>query len=242
VSFTPALVCKVQEQFRGCFVSAYAGRSDQVVDMVLHNEADICVSATFPDDVEVFRAIPIMHEQFILVTAKGLLHRNEDILGQLHKTPFVQYSDSVPIGRTIKQHMPRPRLKRSRLEDGDSNQCMDTENRKFVKRLKRWCRTTAIPARPPSSNTPEIWTVGPAPLYCRKKKQTLISQVSEAEKKDIRCAYTQVKRFAEAPKKSLTEFSTETEPGVIPGQRIIPVSWPDVMFQAGDTRIFRLQS
>jgi sulfopropanediol 3-dehydrogenase len=56
------------------------------------------------------------------------------------------------------------------------------------------------------------------------KKQKLIAKVSEAEKKDIRFAHAQVKRFAEAQKQNLTEFSIETEPGVILGQRIIPVS------------------
>ncbi len=110
MSFTPALVSKVQERFQGCFVSVYSGRSDQVVGMLQHNEADICVSATYPDDVEVFRTIPIMREQFILVTAKGLLQQGDDILARLHQAPFVQYSDSVPIGRTITQHMRRLRL------------------------------------------------------------------------------------------------------------------------------------
>ena len=61
-------------------------------------------------------------------------------------------------------------------------------------------------------------------VLTEEKKQRLIAQVSEADKSDIRFAYEQVKRFALAQKSSLKEFSTETEPGVTLGQRIVPVS------------------
>ncbi len=55
------------------------------------------------------------------------------------------------------------------------------------------------------------------------KKQEVIAQVSEQEKKDIRFAYKQVKRFAEAQRASIREFEIETEPGVRLGQKLVPV-------------------
>ncbi len=56
-----------------------------------------------------------------------------------------------------------------------------------------------------------------------EKKASLIAEVSDAGKEDIRFAHKQVKRFAEAQRQSITEFDIETEPGVRLGQRIVPV-------------------
>ncbi len=55
------------------------------------------------------------------------------------------------------------------------------------------------------------------------KKASLIAQVSDQEKEDIRFSHSQVERFARAQKASLQEFEIETEPGVRLGQRIVPV-------------------
>lgn len=56
-----------------------------------------------------------------------------------------------------------------------------------------------------------------------EKKARLIAQVPEQTKADIQFAYDQVKRFAEAQRASLTDVEVETMPGVILGQRVIPV-------------------
>ncbi len=109
-SLTPALVARLQKRFHHCFVNAYSGRSDQVVEMLQQRKTDICVSAIVPEDVDGFRSIPIVREQFILVAAKGLLNSDEDILTQLSDAPFIQYSEDIPIGRTITQHLKRVRF------------------------------------------------------------------------------------------------------------------------------------
>ncbi len=115
-SLTPALVTRLQKRFHHCFVNVYSGRSDQVVEMLQQRQTDICVSAIVPEDVGQFRSIPIAREQFILVTAKGLLAKgssNEapDIAAQLSDAPFIQYSENIPIGRTITQLLKRVRFK-----------------------------------------------------------------------------------------------------------------------------------
>ena len=48
-------------------------------------------------------------------------------------------------------------------------------------------------------------------------------QVSEKIKGDIQFSYDRVRRFAEAQLKSMSEFETEVSPGLIAGQRLIPV-------------------
>jgi sulfopropanediol 3-dehydrogenase len=55
------------------------------------------------------------------------------------------------------------------------------------------------------------------------KKQQLIDSVPESVKDDIRFAYQQVYRFAEAQRDSLQSFEVETHPGVVLGQRVVPV-------------------
>ena len=60
-------------------------------------------------------------------------------------------------------------------------------------------------------------------VLSEEKKRALIAQVTEQEKADLRFAHAQVKRFAEAQRASIQEFELETEPGVVLGQRIVPV-------------------
>jgi len=56
-----------------------------------------------------------------------------------------------------------------------------------------------------------------------EKRADLMNQVPEQDKEDIRFAYKQVKRFAEAQRDSISDFTIETEPGVRLGQRLQPV-------------------
>ena len=50
------------------------------------------------------------------------------------------------------------------------------------------------------------------------------AKVPEKLKEDIRFAHANVKKFAEAQKASLTDFETEVVPGLIAGQKAIPVN------------------
>lgn len=56
-----------------------------------------------------------------------------------------------------------------------------------------------------------------------EKKAELIAQVPAQAKADIEYAHRQIKRFAEAQRASLTDFSLDTEPGVTLGQKCVPV-------------------
>lgn len=57
-----------------------------------------------------------------------------------------------------------------------------------------------------------------------KTKNRLIAEVPESVKTDLRFAYDQVRRFAQAQRESLREFELETEAGVVLGQRVVPVN------------------
>ena len=53
--------------------------------------------------------------------------------------------------------------------------------------------------------------------------QTAMAQVAPRDLKDITFAQTQIRRFAEAQRASMTDIEVETEPGVILGHKNIPV-------------------
>jgi len=60
-------------------------------------------------------------------------------------------------------------------------------------------------------------------VLSEEKKQRLIESVPEQVKQDIQFAHRQVKRFAEAQLASIQGFEVETEPGVILGQKLLPI-------------------
>jgi sulfopropanediol 3-dehydrogenase len=66
------------------------------------------------------------------------------------------------------------------------------------------------------------WT-GPIALS-QADREAAIARVPEALKDDIRFAYTNIRRFAEAQKATLTECEIEVMDGLIAGQKLIPVS------------------
>lgn len=108
-SLTPALVSALQLRFKRCFVHAFSGRSDHVVDRLVAREADIGVTALLPADTGPFRIVPILKEPFVLVAAKGALD-TADPRAKLGVLPYVQYSETLPIGQRIAQHLKRVRL------------------------------------------------------------------------------------------------------------------------------------
>ena len=109
-SLTPDLVLSLQRRFRNCFVNTFSGRSDWVTQKLERREADVAVSAVVPEDTNEFRSIPILREPFVLVVAKGLLRPGEDRRAQLATHPFVQYAETMPIGRLAAQHLKRLRF------------------------------------------------------------------------------------------------------------------------------------
>lgn len=106
-SLTPVLVSAVQARMPRCFVHAVSGRSDHVVERLEARAADIGVSALLPEGVG-FQAFPILTENFVLVAAKGAI--TGDPRAALTTLPFVQYSETLPIGQKIARHLRRVRL------------------------------------------------------------------------------------------------------------------------------------
>ncbi len=60
-------------------------------------------------------------------------------------------------------------------------------------------------------------------VVSKKEIKTAGESLSQRARDDIHFAYERVKKFAEAQLASMTEFETELSPGLIAGQRLIPV-------------------
>ena len=61
-------------------------------------------------------------------------------------------------------------------------------------------------------------------VMTREKKDAAIAQLTEQNKADITFSWQRVKAFAEAQLASLSDFETELSPGLIAGQKQIPVN------------------
>jgi DNA-binding transcriptional LysR family regulator len=109
-SLTPVLVSGLQARFSRSFVHAFSGRSDQVLDRLRTRQADIVVTALPPTDGNAFHGIPLLREPFVLVTARGAIPPGEDRRAALLRLPFVQYSESIPIGQAVARQLRRVRL------------------------------------------------------------------------------------------------------------------------------------
>ena len=102
-----------------------------------------------------------------------------------------------------------------------SHETEDSRVREVVAKMIERIRTLGEPAAEEYARTLDDWQGNF--VLTQDKKAALIAEVSDQDKEDIGFAHTQVKRFAEAQRTSLTEFEIETEPGVRLGQRIVPV-------------------
>ena len=139
-SLTPVLVSALQARFKQCFVHAYSGRSDRIVERLISRESDIGVTAVLPQDTLTFKALPILSEPFVLVVAKGALKPGQDVKAALQKLPFVQYSENMPIGRKIAGHLKRVRLNVPRKFSFEATRSVLA----MVVQIKGWALTTPL--------------------------------------------------------------------------------------------------
>lgn len=170
-SLTPVLVSAVQHRMPRCFVHAVSGRSDHVVDWIEARAADIGVSALVPEGMG-YQALPILREDFVLVAAKGTI--TSDPRTALGTLPFVQYSETLPIGQKIARHLRRVRLnpdRRFALEATRSVLAM-------VVQTKGWTITTPLNLMDAERFLPQL-DILPLPFAGETRRVFLIAREGE---------------------------------------------------------------
>ncbi|WP_162620522.1 LysR family transcriptional regulator [Limimaricola cinnabarinus] len=106
-SLTPVLASSLQRQLPQCFISTFSGRSDQVTEKLLARDVDIAVTGILPTTMHRFTILPLLREQFVLISAKGQYDRKADWRETLTRLPLVQYSEAMPMGRLVSAHLKR---------------------------------------------------------------------------------------------------------------------------------------
>ena len=109
-SLTPVMATALQAQLSRSFIRTFSGRSDQVTARMESREADIAVTASLSAVADQFEIHELCQEQFLLVVAKGKYQPDAHWRDQLSKLPFIQYSESMPIGQLVATHLKRVRL------------------------------------------------------------------------------------------------------------------------------------
>ena len=139
-TLTPVLVSNLQNRFSNCFVSTFSGRSDTIIEKLRSRQADIAVTALLPADMNAYRVLPVLQEPYLLVTAKGILNPDQETREQLTNLPFVQYSEAMPLGRAIAQHLKRVRFETSRQFAFEASRSVLA----MVAQIKGWTITTPL--------------------------------------------------------------------------------------------------
>lgn len=170
-SLTPVLVSAVQLRMPRCFVHAVSGRSDHVVQRIEAREADIGVSALLPEGPG-YQIHPILRESFVLVAARGVL--GADVRASLNTLPFVQYSETLPLGQKVARHLRRVRLapeRRFALEATRSVLAM-------VVQTRGWTLTTPLNLMDAERFLPQL-DVLPLPFAGETRHVSLIAREGE---------------------------------------------------------------
>ncbi|GAD56275.1 transcriptional regulator, LysR family [Limimaricola cinnabarinus LL-001] len=106
-SLTPALASFLQARLPQCFISAFSGRSDQITEKLISRDIDIAVTAIMPTDMHRFNILPLLREQFVLISAQGKYDPRSDWRKTLSEIPLAQYSENMPMGRLVSGHLKR---------------------------------------------------------------------------------------------------------------------------------------
>ncbi len=109
-TLTPDLVAELSSRYPQCAFEAWSGRSDEHLAALRNRAADITVAADDGEPEEWCERHVLLRECFVLVTAKGLVQPDADILQTLMRAPLVRYAARMPMGRMIEQHLRRLRL------------------------------------------------------------------------------------------------------------------------------------
>lgn len=139
-TITPKLVSGLGDEFEGCHVVAWSGRSEEH-RIALENRAVDLIITTDPLDSDArIERHAILREPMVLITKKGALADGNNIRAALDDRPFVRYSPRSPLGREIERHLMRLRLTPPHRYEFDSSRSIFA----LVAETDGWAVTTPL--------------------------------------------------------------------------------------------------
>lgn len=113
------LVTIAREQFSIPEVVAYAGLANDHLNLLRTRQADMTITSDAFYDVDGLERIPILRENFLLVTPACHGGPVDDLMDLSRTLPLVRFTANAPVGRQTDQHLRRLRLEIPRLIDAD---------------------------------------------------------------------------------------------------------------------------
>jgi len=173
-SITPDLVGLFQSAHPRCLISASTGRSDHLTAAFPRRELDVVVSGQLPEDTTNLDVYRILQEPFILVTAKGHLKPNRDIMEQLMDMPFIGFNDTMPLGRLVRQQFRRVGINAEKRVSFDATRAVHS----MVAKYRGWTVSTPLCALDTPRCLPHL-DLAPLPFPGFSRRIYLINRSGE---------------------------------------------------------------
>ena len=116
---TPRLLSDMADDLKSCQFLLETGASHRLLDLLETRALDVVVAADMGQQAPAMEVHPLMEEPFVLAMPKGALGPG-DVLRQLRRMPFVQYTERHLMGRTIAAHLSRQNIVLTRRFELDS--------------------------------------------------------------------------------------------------------------------------
>lgn len=116
---TPRLLSAMAEELKSCQFLLETGASHRLVELLETRALDVVVATEMGIPLGGMEVHPLMQEPFVVALPKGAL-KSGDVLRQLRRMPFVQYTERHYIGRHIAAHLARQNITLGRRFELDS--------------------------------------------------------------------------------------------------------------------------
>lgn len=113
------LVTIARERFAIPEVVAHAGLANDHLNLLRTRQADLTITSDAFYDVDGLERIPVLRENFLLVTPACHNGPVNDLMQLSRTLPLVRFTANAPVGRQTDQHLRRLRLEIPRLIDAD---------------------------------------------------------------------------------------------------------------------------
>ncbi len=120
VDVTPQLLTQMAGELKTCQFLLETGASHFLYDQLDARALDVIVCAEMGAQADWMEVHPLLEDGFVVAAPKGAIDPDGDVLRQLKRLPFVQYSARHHMGRLISEHLARQNLRLAHRFELDS--------------------------------------------------------------------------------------------------------------------------
>ncbi|MBU2983198.1 LysR family transcriptional regulator [Lentibacter algarum] len=117
---TPKLLTQMAGELKGCQFLLETGASHSLYDQLDARALDVIVAAEMGAVADWMEVHPLLEDGYVVAAPKGAVEAGGDVLKQLKRLPFVQYTSRHHMGRQIASHLARQNLRLAHRFELDS--------------------------------------------------------------------------------------------------------------------------